>query len=137
MNHCWHLFFRSEVNFVRAERNKFELEIGFAKEKLDSFMKEFEQQVNFIRLSAGWWFRLYLFAYLHLFIQIESRNEWRVSSKCRVLTTYCRLPKKTAGSFRIPAQCWWTVPEIEYWGKTLCIIIKRGLLPFSSRTSVF
>ncbi|KAE8646121.1 nuclear-pore anchor isoform X2 [Cucumis sativus] len=35
---------RSEVNFVRAERNKFELEIGFAKEKLDSFMKEFEQQ---------------------------------------------------------------------------------------------
>ncbi|XP_050941525.1 nuclear-pore anchor-like isoform X2 [Cucumis melo] len=35
---------RSEVNFVRAECNKFELEIGFAKEKLDSFMKEFEQQ---------------------------------------------------------------------------------------------
>ncbi|XP_038887700.1 nuclear-pore anchor isoform X2 [Benincasa hispida] len=35
---------RSEVNFVRAERNKFELELGFAKEKLDSFMKEFEQQ---------------------------------------------------------------------------------------------
>ncbi|XP_022969371.1 nuclear-pore anchor isoform X2 [Cucurbita maxima] len=35
---------RSEINLVRAERNKFELESGFAKEKLASFMKEFEQQ---------------------------------------------------------------------------------------------
>ncbi|KAG6572490.1 Nuclear-pore anchor, partial [Cucurbita argyrosperma subsp. sororia] len=35
---------RSEINLVRTERNKFELESGFAKEKLASFMKEFEQQ---------------------------------------------------------------------------------------------
>ncbi|CAK9308499.1 unnamed protein product [Citrullus colocynthis] len=35
---------RNEVNLVRAERNKFELELGFAKEKLNSFTKEFEQQ---------------------------------------------------------------------------------------------
>ncbi|XP_022142171.1 nuclear-pore anchor isoform X2 [Momordica charantia] len=35
---------RSEINLVRAERNKFELASSFTKEKLDSFMKEFEQQ---------------------------------------------------------------------------------------------
>lgn len=37
---------RSEIISLRSERDKFALEANFARERLESFMKEFEHQVN-------------------------------------------------------------------------------------------
>lgn len=39
---------RSEIISLRSECDKFSLEANFAREKLESFMKEFEHQVNIL-----------------------------------------------------------------------------------------
>ena len=39
------ILFRSEIISLRSDRDKLALEANFARERLDSFMKEFEHQV--------------------------------------------------------------------------------------------
>jgi hypothetical protein len=39
---------RSEIISLRSERDKLDLEANFAKERLDRFMKEFENQVTIL-----------------------------------------------------------------------------------------
>lgn len=38
---------RSDIILLRSERDKMALDAKFARERLDSYMKEFEHQVNF------------------------------------------------------------------------------------------
>ena len=41
-------YVRSEIISLRSERDKFSLEANFARGKLESFMKEFEHQVDIL-----------------------------------------------------------------------------------------
>lgn len=43
---------RSEIISLRSERDRLALDAKFARERLDSFMKEFEHQVNFYNLLS-------------------------------------------------------------------------------------
>lgn len=56
---------RSEIISLRSERDKLALEANFARERLESFMKEFEHQVIFLLESFAKYFSL---AVVHFYV---------------------------------------------------------------------
>lgn len=58
---------RNEIILLRSERDKLALEANFARERLESFMKEFEHQVIFLLQSFANYFSVWLWSIFMFF----------------------------------------------------------------------